>query len=1173
MAASRDTIFRYVFDVTGDQDLANTAGLLVKMADGSKLADTETLALANSLKTLTAQSKAVNDALSQKAGLAETANNLKAAQEAFARLRAETDTSITSSKKYQTALAAAEQSVVSLTSKQNLQQAALTKTEGSLQKAGIDTSNLAAASASLGTQAAAVAVNLGRVGAAASTAASGTSRIASAAETVKESFLHVTEGIGEFIKKAGEITGIAGIIGGLIAAVSGFKFFEAGAEEATHFDQALGKLRATTELTSQQFEAIKTKIEAVSTALDLTATEGAQAASKLSTAFGDANKGVEALSGTLELVKAAQIDVATAADIVATSIKAFGLEASDATKVADVLATVSLKTGQDLSTLGATFAQLAPFAKAVGLSFTDTAAILGVLATKGIDSATALGGLRPLFEGLRNPTSQLNQELVGLGINTSSFQSIIAGLAAAGPRAEAALDSLGTRGKASILALVQDGGAGLKAFEANLGNAAGAAKRAGDAIENNLLDAFKDFGNNLKNLAGSLLGGALDPIKEEVQALTAQIKSIPESAGFQSIRAAITEFARSAVTSFESLLRSIDFTKVGQSVADFVKGAREGFGSLIDGIKSFGATASAVTDTVGLAFHAVEAAIFASAAAIAKAVEIAGKGMVVLSGNAGALLDKNSELVKILDSFGESADVNFARAKAAALAAAKNVDGLSSSLDRVGQSFGNVKSGADSTAPAIDKAASSADNAKAGLDGVAASGEKTAEAFGKVAVSAQDTAQAIAQARFDKAATDLFNVEHAASATAVEIDAAKNAFFAARDELQKFRPATDDAAASVAKLKSAFALLHVTSQADLDATAAAFKNAFELIDKSSAQTAAGLADRQNAFIAYAKAALAAAANISQSQVDQTKILLDSRASALGLADAITKAGVAGEGAGKRTATAFAAAKGSIDDTAQAAQALAADTSAAAIAYDRIGASAKANAATMGQVIALTIDQQAALKQLNQELERGTGLQDLSLQDAKSLLEQLGAAAGAQTQVLVQRINELQAAADRTEQAIGRMKDEAAQAQDEIDQLQGNGKDIEERRHTKKLADLKAEADAEGTANTAAYRNLVDLENKLHALKLKNAQDQGNGTQGGSGAGGGIPGPNRGTGPSPNVPAPAPAPSPRPAPLPQRSGPVIQQTLNVMLLSGDATSQGNFIRFVDKELKKIADRSR
>jgi hypothetical protein len=74
-----------------------------------------------------------------------------------------------------------------------------------------------------------------------------------------------------------------------------------------------------------------------------------------------------------------------------------------------------------------------------------------------------------------------------------------------------------------------------------------------------------------------------------------------------------------------------------------------------------------------------------------------------------------------------------------------------------------------------------------------------------------------------------------------------------------------------------------------------------------ARPATGLADRQNAFIAYAKAALAAAANISQSQVDQTKILLDSHASALGLTDAITKAGVAGESAGKRTATAFAAA--------------------------------------------------------------------------------------------------------------------------------------------------------------------------------------------------------------------------------------------------------------------------
>lgn len=70
-----------------------------------------------------------------------------------------------------------------------------------------------------------------------------------------------------------------------------------------------------------------------------------------------------------------------------------------------------------------------------------------------------------------------------------------------------------------------------------------------------------------------------------------------------------------------------------------------------------------------------------------------------------------------------------------------------------------------------------------------------------------------------------------------------------------------------------------------------------------------------------------------------------------------------------------------------------------------------------------------------------------------------------------------------------MAGEAASLQDQIDQLQGNQGDIEDRRHAKALTDMKAEAEAQGTLNSAAYRNLVDLENTLHDLKLKNLQQR------------------------------------------------------------------------------------
>lgn len=82
------------------------------------------------------------------------------------------------------------------------------------------------------------------------------------------------------------------------------------------------------------------------------------------------------------------------------------------------------------------------------------------------------------------------------------------------------------------------------------------------------------------------------------------------------------------------------------------------------------------------------------------------------------------------------------------------------------------------------------------------------------------------------------------------------------------------AAASTKLLQTAFETLGVTSQTKLQQAADNAKAAFDVIDKGSANTAAGLADRQQAFLAYAKAALAADSLLSDGQRDAQKAQLE-----------------------------------------------------------------------------------------------------------------------------------------------------------------------------------------------------------------------------------------------------------------------------------------------------------
>jgi len=1122
MANARDTVFRYVYQVTGDKDLANTASVLVKMADAGKLADEQSLALSASLKTLAGQSKAVNDALSQKAALAETAKRLTEAKDSAAALAKEFDRTDASSKRIVDAFKASDKAVADLTAQYNKQATELAKTQGALQKAGVDTNNLAKASESLNAQAAAVADRLAKVGTAAQNAAGKTSLIAASADKVRESFVHVSEGVGEFIRKAGEITGITGIITSVIAAISGFKFFEVGAEEAAHFDQALSKLKATTSLSAAEFDALKGRVEAAAIALDFTATEGVQSAARLAQSLGDANKAAEALPATLLLAKAAQIDAASAADIMATSLKAFGLQATDAAKIADTLAAVSVKTGVNLTALSETVAQLAPLAQSIGLTFEDTATVLGALAQRGIDSQQALGGLRALFEGLRDPTSVLRQQLVGLGIDTSSLSSIIEGLAKAGPDAETALDSLGNKGKAAILALVQDGGAGLKQFRQALGDTAGAAKDAGQKIGDNLLDSLNDFGVSLKNLAGGVLGDALAPLKEEVQSLTERIRGIPESAGFQRIKAAFTDFVASGVAAFDKLISSIDFEAVSAKVVEFVNGAKSGFDSLKQGLSSFGSTASAVANSIGFAFNAAQAIIFGAASAISKAVEIAGKGILVLSGQSAQLLDQNSQATRVLQAFGEAAEVNYKRAAAAAEAAAKNVDSLGGALDESANSADKAGAATEGAAGGMEQAGTAAENATPSIDAAAVATEGAAVANEKLTGAALAAAQAIAQAKYDEAAANLEKLRQSATASADDLDRAALAVSAAGLELEKLGPTADKAKSALDNLKAAFAGLKITSQADLQKAADAARNYFELIDKSSEQTAAGLADRRNAFLAYAKAAIDAASSLDQSTKDQVAAQLEARAASLDVLDALTKLEEQGFKTGKKIAEGFKEAKKAAEDAGTAIDDAGRAAKGAADGQQGYTKALQGTQAAMAGIVAIGPEQAAALKLLNERLSQSAQLTNLSLDEAKFLLSTLGPLAGGAAGLIERRIQELTEAASKAEAAASRMKGEAQDLQDQIDELLGNDLSIEDRRHAKKLADLEAEARANGTLNSAEYRQLVDLENKLHALKMANIRKE----KGGGGPTGDNP-QTGASGGSPEGPAPAPAPAPRP----------------------------------------------
>ena len=90
----------------------------------------------------------------------------------------------------------------------------------------------------------------------------------------------------------------------------------------------------------------------------------------------------------------------------ASSINAFGLKASDATHVADLLATAANDSAADINYMGDALKYAGTPAKALGVTLEDTSAAIEVMSNSGLDGSQAGTALRASFIKLASPSKE-----------------------------------------------------------------------------------------------------------------------------------------------------------------------------------------------------------------------------------------------------------------------------------------------------------------------------------------------------------------------------------------------------------------------------------------------------------------------------------------------------------------------------------------------------------------------------------------------------------------------------------------------------------------------------------------------------------------------------------------------------------------------------------------------
>ncbi len=186
------------------------------------------------------------------------------------------------------------------------------------------------------------------------------------------------------------------------------------------YDSALNNFRAVSQATDTQMKQVSETAIALGDDIKLpgvSAGDAAEAMTELAKAGFSVDESMAAARGTLQLATAAQTDAAEAAHIAAEQINAFNLQAADSGKVADILANAANESAADITGIADSMQQVSAVSHAAGLSLTDTAAAVALMANNSIQGSDAGTSLKSMLIALAAPSKKAQALMDQYGIS------------------------------------------------------------------------------------------------------------------------------------------------------------------------------------------------------------------------------------------------------------------------------------------------------------------------------------------------------------------------------------------------------------------------------------------------------------------------------------------------------------------------------------------------------------------------------------------------------------------------------------------------------------------------------------------------------------------------------------------------------------------------------------
>lgn len=185
------------------------------------------------------------------------------------------------------------------------------------------------------------------------------------------------------------------------------------------FSTSMSNVQAISGATGDEIAMLEQKARDLGATTVFSASDVADGFGYMAMAGWDTQQMMDGIAGVLDLAASSGEDLATTSDIVTDALTAFGMEAEDAGRLADVMAAASSNANTNVSMLGESFKYVAPVAGALGYSAEDTAVALGLMANSGIKASQGGTALRTMLTNMAKPTDDMAYAMEQLGVSLS----------------------------------------------------------------------------------------------------------------------------------------------------------------------------------------------------------------------------------------------------------------------------------------------------------------------------------------------------------------------------------------------------------------------------------------------------------------------------------------------------------------------------------------------------------------------------------------------------------------------------------------------------------------------------------------------------------------------------------------------------------------------------------